>query len=394
MITPYLPYPPFSGGQTRSFHLLKNLSRYAEITLFSFLLPDQEKRHRRELLKYCRKVITVTRGRTWSWRKILFTGFSPYPFLVANYFSPKMKRLIGQELKKEKYDLLHVECFYLMPNIPKTTLPVLLVDQTIEFAVYQHYTLNLPRKICLLKPFLYFDVAKIKFWEIYYWRKANKLLAVSEEDKRIMAHFSHRRVDLVPNGVDEALLNLPPRRKYQRPTVLYGVAYFKWLQNKEGAIKLLTDIWPKLKQHIPQARLLVIGKYAREFIEKKGLWAYCQDVKVDWARNKTLIYQKSWILLAPMASGGGSRTKFFEAMAVGLPIITTPAGIEGIRAKRGREVLVGKSDEELVELAVKALKSQRLRDEIGRAARRLVRRRYTWQQSAHKLYSIYRELSE
>ena len=394
MVTPYLPYPPFSGGQTRSFHLLKNLSRYAEITLFSFLLPDQKKRHNRELLKYCRKVVTVPRGRTWNWRKILFTGFSPYPFLVANYFSPEMKRLISRELKKESYDLLHIECFYLMPNIPKTKLPVLLVDQTIEFAVYQHYTKTLSKKLFLLKPFLYLDVAKIKFWEIFYWRRADRLLAVSEEDREIMTRFSHRQVELVPNGVDKALLDLPPQRKYPRPTVLYGVANFKWMQNKEGAVKLLMDIWPKLKKRVPEARLLIVGKHASEFIKKKGLLPYCRDVRVSWARDKVSIYQKSWILLAPMASGGGSRTKFFEAMALGLPIITTPAGIEGIRVKRGREVLVGKSDGELVDLAATALRHQRLRQKMGAAARRLVRRQYTWQQSSRKLYFIYEGLSK
>jgi len=151
MITPYLPYPPYSGGQTRSYHLLKHLSKECDITLFNFVLPDQEEKYTKHLQEYCQKVITVKRGETWTLKKILFTGFSLYPFLVSNYFSSILKKKITKELKLDHYDLIHVECFYLMPNIPKADIPILLVDQTIEFAVYQHFVQTMDKKYILIK---------------------------------------------------------------------------------------------------------------------------------------------------------------------------------------------------------------------------------------------------
>ncbi len=394
MITPYLPYPPFSGGQTRSFYLLKHLAKDVDITLFSFLLPDQTGQNIQELNKLCRRVRTFSRGKTWQWRKILFTGFSPYPFLVANYFSPALKQALRQELQREKYDLIHVECFYLMPNIPKTKTPVLLVDQTIEFAVYQHYVASLPWWRWPLKLPFYFDVAKLKFWEVHYWRRANRLAAVSEEDQKIMEKLSRRAVDIVPNGVNERFLKLKPLPKYRQPTVLFGVANFKWLQNKEGARKLLLDIWPRVKQAVPEARLLVAGKYARDFLYRKGFLPGQKDVWAGEVEDVSQTYRRSWLLLAPMASGGGSRTKFFEAMSLGLPIVTTPEGIEGIRAKWGRDVLVGKNDQEIIDLAVKLLRNKEQQRRIGQAGRRLILKYYTWSKSARALYRIYRDLSQ
>ncbi len=392
MITPYLPYPPLSGGQTRSFNLLRHLAPNSEITLFSFLLPDQRADFR-ELKKYCRRIITVKRGRTWQWRKILQTGFSRYPFLVTNYLSPRAKLLLERELKRSHYDLIHVECFYLMPNVPRTKVPVLLVDQTIEFAVYQHYVKTLPWYFAPLKPWLFLDVAKIKNWEVKFWRRTNRLAAVSEEDQAIMERLSQRRVDLVPNGVSENLLRLKPLAKYRRPTILYGVANFKWLQNKEGAVRLLKKIWPVLRQANPQLRLVIAGRYAPEFIYRTGLLSSKNEgVEVKEVADKTIVYRRSWLLLAPMASGGGSRTKFFEAMALGLPIITTPAGIEGIRVKPGREVLLGKTDAQLIKLTQRALASEKLRRRVSQAARLLVGKHYSWAKSATKLYSVYQQI--
>ncbi|MFH1706045.1 MAG: glycosyltransferase family 4 protein [Patescibacteria group bacterium] len=392
MVTPYLPYPPYSGGQTRSYHLLKHLSKKCEITLFNFVLPDQEEKYTNHLKKYCRKVITIERGKTWSLKKVLLTGLGPYPFLVINYYSSLLKKKIASEMESEKYDLVHVECFYLMPNIPKIGIPVLLVDQTIEFAVYQHFVETLSNKFRLIKPLLLIDVLKLKFWERFFWKRANRLIAVSKNDKVLMEKMSGRKADIVANGVDETLFT--PKRvfKYRKPTILFGVANFKWMQNKEGVVNLIRFIWPKIKKRIPQAQLVIAGRHSKEFIESTGLVKNNdRSVIVGEVNRPSDIYRKSWVLVAPMKSGGGSRTKFFEAMACGLPIITTNQGIEGIEAKEGQEVLVGNTFEELTKLTVKILKNKQLREKIGQSGKKLVEKRYSWKESASQLLKIYQD---
>jgi glycosyltransferase involved in cell wall biosynthesis len=396
MITPYLPYPPYSGGQTRSFNLIKHLARHCEITLFSFALPDQDPGQIHYLEKFCRRVYTNKRGKTWSLKKILFTAFSPYPLLISNYFSPKLKKAIAEELRFKNYDLIHVECFYLMPNIPrKVDVPIILVDQTIEFAVYQHFVETLPGKFLPIKPALWLDVAKLKFWENYFWRKSDVLVAVSENDKRLMARLSKRKVDVVFNGVDDSFLKLKRVEKYKRPTILFGVANFKWMQNKEGVINLLKFVWPEVKRKVPEAQLVIAGRHSAQFLAKRQeLLAYPESIRFGDVGNPEEVYRKSWLMVAPMGSGGGSRTKFFEAMACRLPIITTPEGIEGIDAQSGKEVLIGKGFEKLIELTVGLLKDKQMREKIGMAGRELVRRRYSWRISANKLLGIYRKVAK
>ena len=185
MLTPYLPFPLVSGGQTRSFNLIKNLSQKHKITLFSLIKDDNEKKYIPELKKYCQKVRVFKRSKTpWTLRNILLTGFGFYPFLVIRNLARKEKDAVQEELTKNTYDLIHAETFYVMPHIPKTNVPVLLVEQTIEYLVYKHFVDE--QSSAFVRPLLKIDVFKLKFWETHFWKQAKRVVAMSESDKSEM----------------------------------------------------------------------------------------------------------------------------------------------------------------------------------------------------------------
>ena len=85
MLTPYLPYPLLTGGQTRSYNLIKRLSALGnEITLFCLIKNEEERKYVGELEKYCKEVKVFKRSeKPWTLKNILRTGFSFYPFLVV-----------------------------------------------------------------------------------------------------------------------------------------------------------------------------------------------------------------------------------------------------------------------------------------------------------------------
>ncbi len=395
MVTPYLPYPPYSGGQTRSYNLIKNLAKKCQITLICFTLPGQKNLKSSPLKNYCKKIYTIERGKTWTLKKILKTGFSFYPFLVSNYHSTELNRLIKAETEKEKYDLVHVECFYLMPNVPKTKIPIVLIDQTIEYAVYQHYVETLGGKALLLKPLLWIDVVKLKFWETYFWKKADRLVAVSKDDQKLMKRLSKREADLSVNGVAESLFSVKNISKDQKPTILFGVANFKWMQNIEGAVNLLKYVWPEIKKQIPNSMLHIAGRHSMDFVSKnKKLLTNPESIKVGDVDSPAETYLKSWVLVAPVKSGGGSRTKFFEAMACGLPIVTTPQGIEGIEATNNKNVIVAKNYSEIIKRTVMILNDHTARERIGQEGKKLAIEKYSWKVSADQLLNVYSKALE
>ena len=83
------------------------------------------------------------------------------------------------------------------------------------------------------------------------------------------------------------------------------------------------------------------------------------------------------------------KDKVLEAMAMRLPVVSTPLGCEGIAATDGEDVLLGQSAEELAKAVVRLFQDESLRKRIATGGEQLVRRRYTWQQAAAQYEALY-----
>ena len=194
MVSSFLPYPLLNGGNIRLYNLLKHLSKIHEITLICEKRDYQKQNDIEEIEKLCRKVITVDRKKQWSIANILKTAFSLESFLIVGHTSLELKRAIAEELEKEKYDLIHVETSYVMQNLPKVNIPIVLVEHNVEYLVYGRYARQAP---IFLRPFLLIDVWKLKLAERSFWKKATKLIAVSKIEKDIIGAS-----EVIPNGAD------------------------------------------------------------------------------------------------------------------------------------------------------------------------------------------------
>lgn len=391
MLTPYLPFPPSSGGQIRSYNLLKHLSKKHEITLFSLIKDDAEKEYVGELKKYCKKVFVFKRSRSpWTLRNILLTGFGPYPFLVIRNLAPIERRAVEEELKNEKYDLIHAETFYVMPHLPTVKTPVLLVEQTIEYLVYKHYVQSV--KNPAIRALLGIDVAKLKYWERTYWKKADKVVAVSSADKKEMHNLVPRlNVSLVPNGVNLDFFKTKKSWDADEPKILF-VANFKWLQNAEAAELLLSKVFPLIKNKIPKAKLWIVGQHIPEKIVAHSDGGVIVDnLKENDEESIRNAYFGASVFVSPLRGPGGTRLKHFAAMASRLPLITTKVGAEGLGVKDGEEVIIRNSPEEIAEETIKLLNNPKRSQIMAEKARMLVAQKFSWEKMAELLDGLYQE---
>ncbi len=391
MLTPYLPYPLVSGGQIRTYNLLKNLAPKHQITLVSFIRDREEEKYLKNLRPYCQKVIVFKRRRAWSPVNILLSALTPFPFLVCIYFDIKVRAGIKKELESQSYDLIHAETFYVMPNIPKTQTPIFLVEQVIEYLVYQRFVEGLPGFLFFLKPLLRLDVFKIKWWERYYWKKAKRLAAMSGEDREFIEGLDKKlKVDVIANGVDIEYFSKTKKALPQSPTVLF-IGNFKWLPNRDATKFLVRDIWPKIKNQIKNARLWIVGRNPPEDILKL---ASPNDIQIDGSvEDIRSAYGRAHVLLAPIRNGRGTKYKILEAMATKTPIVGTKLAIEGINIKNGKEALVGESAQTLADQTVKVLKTPALGKSLATSAYSLVAGDYNWKKISSELDRVYREVA-
>lgn len=389
MLTPYLPYPLVSGGQIRTYNLLKNLASKHQITLVSFIRRQDEKKYLVNLKPYCESVIVFKRRKAWSPVNILLSLVTPFPFLVCIYLDFQMRKHLAFFLKSENYDLIHAETFYVMPNIPRTRVPILLVEQVIEYLVYQRFVESLNKYLAPLKPFLLLDVFKIKFWELHYWKKARRLAAMSREDKIFIENSAKNlRVDVVANGVDIEHFSKTQRIKPQKPTVLF-IGNFKWLPNRDAVKFLVAQIWPKIKEAVPNARLWIVGRNPTDDIMnlKSG------DIEVDSGiEDIRTAYGRSSVLLAPIRNGRGTKYKILEAMATKTPIAGTNLAIEGINVKNGQEALVSETADGLAKATIRVLNDPALGQKLAAAAYNLVAVDYNWKKISQELDRVYKEV--
>jgi len=395
MLTLYLPYPTNSGGQIRSYNLIKHLSKKHEITLVSFIKKGEEK-YADELRKYCREVVLFYRSeKPFTTEKILKTGFSLYPFLVVRNYCPEAKPALEKMLAEKKFDVIHVETFYLRPHLPKTDIPIVLVDQKIEFQVYRHYVSQM--KNLLLKPLYLLDVLKLRYWETRFWREASRVVAVSEADKKVMQKcVPGMDVEIIPNAPGEELADLydPDHKTRVKTPLIFYQSNFLWMQNVEGAVTLARDVFPLIKKAYPAARCRIIGQNARtnahmkvNELEKEGV----EFVEQDKADVDAVVqsYKEGTIFVAPLHGPGGTRLKILGAMSAGVPVVTTPVGAKGLEVTNGKDILIGQTPEEVAMLTVKLIKDRKLFREIVVNAKKLIKEKYDWGVIAGDLSKIY-----
>ncbi|MEO8581080.1 MAG: glycosyltransferase family 4 protein [Patescibacteria group bacterium] len=393
MLTPYLPYPLLSGGQIRTYNLLKKLAQKHKVTLFALIKEESERQFIPELEKYCQKVRVFKRSKKpFTFRNIFKTGLSSFPFLVIRNLTPETKDAVVEELRKESYDLIHAETFYMMPNIPDTDIPILLVEQTIEYLGYESFA----DKIWLpfLKPLLRLDITKIRKWEEYYWKSCTKLITMSGEDKIFINQTidNPNKIEVVSNGVDTEWFAQKTKHLPKDPTIL-SVGTFNWLPNVEAVKFLVNQVWPIVKKSLPKAKLWIVGnaptKEIFEFQQKDNsitVTGGIPDIRDAFAG--------AHVLLAPVFSGKGTRYKILEAMASETPIVATSTAVEGLGVTDGEHVLVGDTAEEMAELTLKMLSDNELQRKLAKNGKEFVRKNYDWQQISQKLDRIYRELGK
>ena len=390
MVSSYLPFPLLSGGNIRLYNLLKLLSEKHEITLICEKRPNQTEADVKEVEKICEKVITVKRKKQWSVKNIVKTGFSLNPFIITGHQSSEMTKAIIAELEKGDFDLIHVETFYVMQNLPKVSIPVVLVEHNIEYLAYKRYVDNTKFFIKLL---LMLDVLKLKRVEEYYWKIADKLVAVSAIEKNLMIR---KDVSVVPNGVDlEKFKFQETADKFlEKQKRILFIGDFKWMQNRDAVAFIIKEIWPRINSRLEarnsklDIKLWIVGRNMPQSM--KNLTNDKRIIFDDNNQDETeVIYGKSFLLLAPIRVGAGTSYKILEGMATGTAVVTTNLGIEGLEAKNSIHVLASDNAKSLALNVQSLLTDKSLYGKLAKNARDFVEKNYNWEEIAKKLEEVY-----
>ena len=192
---------------------------------------------------------------------------------------------------------------------------------------------------------------------------------------------------VVPFALDTALYNMQPPA--EQPVVgLIGSMH--WEPSRSAAERLITRIWPLVKQGFPQAKLYIAGWNANKYLQK---YSSRQDLTLaENLANPSDFFAKAAVMVYAPSRGSGMKVKVMEAMAYGVPVVTTWEGVEGIDHKNGRECWVGETDEELAGKVCRLLENSAERQQMRDAARHLIEEHYSPRPVVDKMISVYQQM--
>ena len=364
------PYPPDNGSKLRIYNLLRGLSQQHYITLVTF--ADEHSVSRSAEPDQHNLTIRVVPRREYNpgSARALLGFFSPTPRHLVDTYMPLMAQRIREELEDGHYDLViasqwdTVAYWQTWRSLPalfeEIELGILEAKKEQARTRWQKIRHELPT----LKLRLYLQRLLPHF-------RACTVVSQAEGDLVRRTVPGYKAVEVIPNGV--RLADYRDVRETPQPNTLIFTGSFRYFANHDAMQWFLQQVYPRIQARLPETRLTITGDHAHLPLppaDNVTLTGFVDDVRPSIAA--------SWVSLAPIWLGGGTRLKILEAMALRTPVIATSKGAEGLDVQSGEHLLIADTPETFAEAAIRLLQDAALRRRLTENAYQLVSEKYDW----------------
>ncbi len=387
--------PLDSGGKIRSYHILKELARKHEITLYTYYAehpndahPTLESLFARVLCRPLRIAPPRSLSDSLDYARHFF---SSYPHIMTRFYRPSILKEVRKLVQSERYD--SIICDFLIPAriIPwELSCPKVLFTHNVEAAIYrrQYETVRNP----IWKTAAWREYRVTERAEQRYLRRADHVLTVSDADRDTFARTIDRsKITTIPTGVDVEYFQ--PQTGACQPNTLVFTGSMDWLPNEDAIVFFANQILPRIRREIRDISVLIVGR--RPSPKLLALAASDRRMRVTGTVEDVRPYiQQGSVYIVPLRIGGGTRLKIFEAMAMAKAIVSTSIGAEGLPVKHGVNIRIADSAEEFARSITSLLRDPAERSKLGGAARQLVEQEYSWATVATHFESVLRRLTE
>ncbi len=236
------------------------------------------------------------------------------------------------------------------------------------------------------------DLYRLKSYEFEMYREADKVLTLTPEEREgLLMYDPDLDIEVVPHGVD--IEHFVPQSGRVQEKALGFLGNYPHNPNRDAVIYFLTDIWPQIKNYIQGIKFYVIGRGPTDdilAIAKKD-----PDIFITGEVDDVREYLKRLkVFVAPIRLGRGFRGKILEAMAMGIPVVTTRLGAEGMPVHEGENIMFAENPEEFTRKTVELFNNEKLYQSISLNARSLVKERFSWQKGVQILEDVLLSLIE
>ncbi|MHB1457839.1 MAG: glycosyltransferase family 4 protein [Armatimonadota bacterium] len=381
-ISSWFPYPPDNGSRIRAYNLLKALSVKHKISLISLYQADSRIELVDALKDMC-DVLSIHESKVFKpgTLKSILGYLSIRPRSFIDTYNPEIEAAIEAGISNTKPDAIVVSELSVMNYIPRNiNIPVVL--DALEMGLMCRYISDsqglksLARRMTLLKhQWMVSDLLK----------RTAAYTCVSDDELRLcLEMYPGNKGCVIPNGVDTDHYTLENRNTKSEILIYNGALTYS---ANLDAIRYYSEyISPLLHKRLPNAKLLITGRNTGVDLScikdnpNIELTGYVDDIRS--------VLNRSSVCVVPLKQGGGSRLKILEAMAAGVPVVSTSIGAEGLNCIPDKHLLIVDEPEDFASAIEQIMKNPDLADNLSREARLLVEKQYSWKEIGANLAGL------
>ena len=373
-VTTRLPYPLIGGDRLRMYNLLKQLKQQGhDITVVSLITDDEKIEDVKKHDEFFNNLITIRFDKKLAYLNAVKAIFNDKPFVVQYYYSNAMQKEVDRLIKENDFDVITGYMIRIAPYFEKHCSKNIIID--FVDAVSMMYERRIQTVNSLWDKFkIGIEFLKVKNYEKKCCKIFKTQTVISKFDKEYIENFAKKtNISVIGNGVDTEYFK--PMEAEKKNNICF-VGSMQYIPNSEAAKYFATEVFPKIKNVIPNAKFKIIGANPR-----KELFEITKDIEgieITGRVEDVREYMKdSSVSVCPVRIAGGIQNKILEAMSMGIPVVTTSEGAEGIGADENI-LVVAKNNEDYANKVMELMQNEQVQKEISVKSREFILKNFSW----------------
>ncbi len=374
-----IPYPLEKGDKLRAYNHLRYLSQRNEICLFALYEKEIHPKAKEELEKYCSSIRFVKLNKLAIFWNLIKAFFSGKPLQVGYFYQCKARKKLDAFVEKDKPDRIFCQLIRTASYVSQYSVKkVIDYQDVLSIGMKRRMEKAIGLKSCFFKT----EWMRLERYENKVFDQFDERIIISQPDKSLIPHIDKHLIHVIPNGVD---FDFFQRKKAKKVYDLVFIGNMSYPPNVQAAKYLVNSILPVVRKSRPGIKVLIAGSSPHKSVRAL---ASRQVVVSGWVDDIRDSYASAKVFVAPMHLGTGLQNKLLEAMAMGIPCITSPLANDALGAKEGEEILLGRSPEEYSWHINMLLDDAVFYDKIAENGYQFVHNNYHWEELCEDMESI------
>jgi polysaccharide biosynthesis protein PslH len=387
-----ISYPPTSGKRLRTLNLMLPLAKRHQLTYIG--RGDATRAEAKDAIAFLEghgiRTLLVDhplarKSGPLFYARLAANLLSSLPYSVTSHSSQPMREAVGAYAAAHRVDVWQFEWPGYVQTLSQPGAKKVLIAHNVDSLIWQRYAQT---EINSLKRFyIRQQWRKFERFERRVFREVTRVVAVSDEDAHILRdRFGVENPAVVENGIDRAFFEQVQRRPDPQRILFLGA--LDWLPNLDAVKLLLDNVLPRVRQQRADVKLCIVGRNPPAWLRERTRDNRAVELHADVPDVRPYLAECG-VMIVPLRIGGGSRLKILEALACGLPVVSTAVGAEGLRLRPGEDYVLAEGSAGMARALTDALQDPVRVQEMARRARPFVLEQYDWAAQADKLEQVW-----